>query len=121
MGVMTTIANWGMKENLSIKIKDITHMSIMERGYCLYVRTSDGSTHVFAGPYALRLRRNKLLVKGLAYIIELYRRMYWYYGEYQEGKLCYTIPCVGWFEKAVQRLDHDYLSDDELIKFVKNI
>lgn len=113
LSVLFAIRTWGTKANLTINIKDITHMSIMERGYLLFVRTSDGATHIFAGPN-LRLRANKLFVKRMAYILELFRRMYWYY-------TCRIIPYVDGFRDAVELLDHNNLSDVELIKFVNEI
>ena len=114
-----SIATLGQKTRMGIKFKDITHMSIMQNGYLLYISTRDGGEHVFSGPSAFALGENKQCVKKLTYLTELYRRMYWYYGEYVDGPYLRVQESVGYFQKAVLRVDT--LSDEELINFYKRI
>lgn len=117
LGLLTTLATFGQKTRMAIAFKNITHMSIMERGYSLYIRTSDGGTHYFWG---MSMSKAKVCVKKLAYIFELYRRMYWYYGEYTEGAYYLsTYVEVGSFKKSVQ--DMSSVSDEELIQFFRTV
>lgn len=114
-GFFASIATLGQKTRMGIPYKEITHIGVVQNGYLLYIATNDGSTHTFSGPSAFALGENKKCVKKLAYLIELYRRMYWYYGGYeQEFYISQEIP-VGYFQDAVIRVDN--LSDEELIHF----
>lgn len=114
-GVLSAIATLGQKTRMGILFKDIEYIGVRQKGYLLYIRTKDGTDHVFSGPSVLALDANKNCVKKIAYLVELYRRMYWYYGEYkQEVYLSVAVP-VGYFEDAVIRVDN--LSDAKLINF----
>lgn len=117
-GIMSLIATLGQKTRMEIQLKDITHMSIVEKGHYLCISTSDGSNHFFSGPHTFSFSENKSCVIKIGCILELYRRMYWYYGEYVEGHLS-CRQSIGYHTDAVMRFDT--IEDQELINFFEKI
>lgn len=118
-GIMTSIATLGQKTKMGIAFKDITHMSIRDKGYILYISTEDGATHCFSGPTLLSYSENKSCVKKIGCIAELYRRMYWYYGKYEDGPYLSIYKPVGYYKDADMRFDT--LTDEELMNYFKRI
>ena len=120
ISILTSIATFGDRINVNIFLKDITAMSIMENGHYLYMATKDDNFHVFCGPTLMNFDKNKNTLKKIAYIIELFRRMYWYYGGYSEsGLYLHSHQPLKYWNNAYERIDN--ISDEKLIKYYNNI
>lgn len=108
--VLSLIGTLGQKTRISISFKDITAIGIQEKGRTVVVAVKDGTHHVFGSPFGTDTQ----VAKKIAYLIELYRRMYWYYGEYVDHPYLRQIVPIGYFKDA-PRVDN--LSNEELINF----
>lgn len=117
-GFLNTLALFGRKTRFSFALKSLKYMGILGHGLQLFICLDDGTHYLLGGPTYWGISKNRETIKRIAYIIELYRRMYWYYGGYQQGGVSLNYP-IGYHKDSQIRF-HE-LSDEALINFFLNI
>lgn len=113
----TRILEFGDKPEIPFKY--MTAIGVVgKRIHLLCIECESGDQGYFSSTSMIRDKNNDF-VKRLAYIIELYRRMYWWYDEYKTEDMYAGERPIGGFENDVE--DITSVSNEELIEFYKSL
>lgn len=115
----TRIFEFGDKPELPFK--EITAMGIIKRRgvHLLCIQGKEDENQGFFSSISMSRDKNNEFVKKIAYIIELYRRKYWWYDEYKTEDMYAGERPIGGFENDVE--DITSVSNEELIEFYKSL
>lgn len=117
--VITRILAFGNKPELPFK--EISAMGIIRyRGvHLLCIQGKEDDNQGFFSSMYINREKNTEFVRKLAYLIELYRRMYWWYDEYKSEDVYAGEMPIGGFEDDVENIAS--VSNEELIEFYKSL